>query len=462
MAPVEYAIDEKNRSRQTWLYVPSSGNVHVHGFEEPTGKLVSSALDASRTEVTAALSGEDSCARLCLPLASDCGEMDEHIQRGFVASFLETNQLLRNQKPTVFADQIDTVESGQISGAILIKATPGTEPSTETTILYVAQGEIAHCTYHQADVLVSDRATTCHVVALYSYSCTDKPISSCHNAVPLCTMVHLDACTYDSCIRNAVEVHATHHRHQWSSTTTAGKFDINLDIHLVGGFMDNDATSRKITRWIMNLLIEIAEEYYVKMPSLKMILRTACVTAANHDAVNNGPVVRGLGLVCRTGRILVAHCVHPGPAMTLRMARLWVRGHGPDQCDVLSSQSKLSLIHISESEYIAIAPLFPVSCRCRCGFLQNDAQREFAYLFQLRDDKAFLKYCSTSPEHEEEDFCESNRASFRYILQHFKKSSTASGVTTRAPQQYRRAHRSSNVWVLQPDDHTEYEHAITA
>jgi Protein N-terminal asparagine amidohydrolase len=459
MAPVDYLSDEKNHPRKTCLYV-TPGSFHVLGVEKsgvpsngkPTNGVWSAVDSTSSNEATAAIGNEDHSAPISLPLESDSAEIDVHLQRGFIPALFETNQLLRNQKPTVFSDQMDTVESEQISETCRISVYAGTEHSIEPTVLYVAQGEIAHCTFNQADVVVSDRATTCHVLALHSRSGSAIPYPSFKDVVPLSTMMHFDACTYDSCVRNAVELHATHHHRHWSSRTTADSFEIYLDIHLVGGFNDNDATSRKITLWIMNLLIEIAQEYHVTMPTMKMVLRTACVTAANHDPFHNGPVVRGLGLVCRTGQIMVAHCVNPGPAMTLRMARLWVRGHGTHRCHETLSESKLSLIHTSESECITIAPLFPLACHCRCGFLQNDAKQEFEYLLQLRDDKSFLKYCSTSPEHEEEDFCKSNRASFRYILQHFKQADLFTSIPPGASRHYRRAHRSSNEWLIQVDD----------
>jgi hypothetical protein len=157
--------------------------------------------------------------------------------------------------------------------------------------------------------------------------------------------------------------------------------------------------------------------------------------------------------VCRTGQILVMHCVHPpGPAMTLRMARLWIRGHGPDRCEA-SSQLKLSLIHTPESELIRIEPLFPFGYRCSCGFLQNDIRQEFEYLLQLRDDKVFLMYCSTSPEHEEEDFCKSTRESFQYMLKQLKTVNLTTCITPAAPRLYCRVNRSSNTWMMTREDH---------
>ena len=431
MASVEAKNGKKERFRQTWLYVSSSGIGHVQGMNS-TPHNGASSLDDTVTMKAASV-----CDRLSLPLESDNGEFDSHIQQGFFPTLFQTNQILRNQQRIIFTDQMDMEENQQKTGE---------ELSHEPTVLYVAQGEIAHCTFEQADILVSDRATTCHVLALYSYRSGDLLLPN--DGIPLCTMMHLDACTYDSCVRNAIEIHSTHHCRSLSPKLSCSTKPtvINLDIHLVGGFKDDDGSSFMITNWIMNLLADIAGEFHETIPELKFTLRTACITAANHEPLHGGPMVRGLGLLCRTGRIMVVHCVHPGPALVLRMARLWVRGHGPDRCGTSTSESKLALIHASESECIEVEPLFPFGCHCSCGFIQNDVRQEFEYLWHLRDDKMFLNYCSTSPAHEEKDFCESTRASFQYIVQYLKQANLVTNITPEAPHQYRRAHRSSNAW----------------
>ena len=75
--------------------------------------------------------------------------------------------------------------------------------STEQRFLYVAQGEIAHCTPSQNHFLVSDRATTCHILALRSTSSNQEEA--------LCTLTHLDGPLYGPCLRSAVNEHAVYH-----------------------------------------------------------------------------------------------------------------------------------------------------------------------------------------------------------------------------------------------------------
>lgn len=54
-------------------------------------------------------------------------------------------------------------------------------------IINVLQGEMAHCTPAQADVLVSDDATTCHILGLWSCCCSsgegEGTSSNCSNSV---------------------------------------------------------------------------------------------------------------------------------------------------------------------------------------------------------------------------------------------------------------------------------------
>lgn len=246
------------------------------------------------------------------------------------------------------------------------------DATSKQRLLYVAQGEIAHCTATQSadiDILVSDKATTCHILAFRSTSST---------AAPLCSMTHLDDCSYTHCIRTAVEAHHKHH-----SGASSLDFDANirLDIHVVGGFEDADGSSRKISSWLLHLLADLADDYSEK--SMVFTLRTVCVTSMN-DCNNSVPIARGLALNCRTGQVTTAKCsTSVIPALSLRSARLWIR----------NSESKLHLIHTQHDSGHTIT-------------VQPFHFKPFEGLEMLLtlSDSVLLQYCSTSPDCEEDDF----------------------------------------------------------
>jgi Protein N-terminal asparagine amidohydrolase len=341
--------------------------------------------------------------------------IDKQIAAGYFPILFLANTLLRQQDPLIFLKNIGE-ETDKPPNAIanLIQSSSGntitSNLSSTPRVLYVAQGEIAHCTSAQVDMLVSDRATTCHILALRS-SCSRHPKNEMTDE-ELCSIAHLDATSYSRCIRDAFQSHYDFHsrRNMYTTDSDTVRSSIDLDIHIVGGFNDTQGSSRRISTWILDLLADLADEYYVKKPSMTMMLRAACITAANHDHENGGPVVRGLALNCKTGNVFVANAKYPGPAMNLRMAKIWLSGHSPNKCDPIST-SKLSVIHTHRDDIVVIEPLFEEGVRsCRCGFIQGQLQDQFQQLLRTQDDKIFLKCCSTSPEHEEEDFCSATRA----------------------------------------------------
>eukprot|EP00566_Odontella_aurita_P008342 CAMPEP_0113530690 /NCGR_PEP_ID=MMETSP0015_2-20120614/3081_1 /TAXON_ID=2838 /ORGANISM="Odontella" /LENGTH=675 /DNA_ID=CAMNT_0000429443 /DNA_START=696 /DNA_END=2723 /DNA_ORIENTATION=+ /assembly_acc=CAM_ASM_000160 len=88
------------------------------------------------------------------------------------------------------------------------------------SFLNVLQGEVAHASADQADVVVSAEATTCHVVALRSTSGKRIDDSSETNiaeierkrAQPLVSVAHVDAAgEYDACLEAMVKEHIDHH-----------------------------------------------------------------------------------------------------------------------------------------------------------------------------------------------------------------------------------------------------------
>lgn len=349
--------------------------------------------------------------------------IDEQIAAGYYPVLLQVNESLRQQNPLLLLPN-----SGKALENTIHEVTEPTKSSFASIspvstqsqrILYVGQGEIAHCTAAQVDILVSDRATTCHILALRSSCCCRRLCKNLADST-LCTIAHIDSANYNRCIYDAFQTHYEFHSSRCLNTSEdAVTPSIKLDIHIVGGFKDTSSGSRTITTWIMNVLADLADKYSTKDPSMTMMVQTACITAANQNYKNGGPVVRGLALDCNDGKVFAAHVKHPRPAMELRQAKIWISGHRPNNCDP-TSVSKLRMIHTYHNDVVVIEPLFVDESRsCQCGFIQHQMQQQFQYLLGIRDDKIILKYCSTSPEYEEDDFCETTRSSLMFVLQQY-------------------------------------------
>lgn len=282
------------------------------------------------------------------------------------------------------------------------------EPRRFTTInsdgprlLYVGQGERANATTTDCDVLVSDKATTCHILALRS-----SRSSSCTEAqLPLASLTHIDGTSYEKCIRKMFEEHILHHS---KSTTPQQQQHVTIDIHVMGGFNDQDSTSSTITDWLLGLLAQIAEEYNDSTGRRRikcdMVLKTCAVSCLN-DTGYSCPIGRGLGMDVHTGQVFLASCHHniTGPAPLLRSVRLWSKGQGP--------VSALSVVHsvtdpsAYTSGHMVVQPF------------RFAPFADIPSLLALPDD-VLLQYTSTSPDVEEDGFCQSVRASLRFLLQH--------------------------------------------
>lgn len=285
-----------------------------------------------------------------------------------------------------------------------------TDNSSER-VLYVAQGEVAHAVQLQCDVIVSDKATTCHILAFRSESADSMPLSS---------LAHIDGPSYESCIRSMLSEHIAHHRScdgEEKKSDFAAFYDrISLDIHILGGFEDADSTSSGISNWLMNLLAKIAHE---ERDFIRMTLKTCAITSIN----DNGyacPIGRGLGIDLRTGKAFLSKVDEEvaGPASQLRSVRLW------------SGSRTLSIIHTSKSNDVRIHPFayksFP----------------EVSQLLQLPD-FVMLRFTSTSPDVEEPNFCTLARSTLRFLLD--VECTRVFGPSIDQPLIFRRT-GSSNSW----------------
>lgn len=250
--------------------------------------------------------------------------------------------------------------------------------SSNDRILYVAQGEIAHATAKQCDLLASDKATTCHLLALRSES---------YGCVPLTSLAHIDSSNYEKCIWSMVEEHLLHHR----IVAEEEKFEpnlIELDVQVVGGYEDRG--SYNLSNWLMKVLADIAREF---KDELKFNLKTCAISSLNDNGYLS-PIARGLSIDTRSGKVALAKVADEvaGPARNLRSVRLW------------SELPALSVIHTATSTEIRIdafsfAP-FP----------------ELEQLLSLPD-QMMLQCTSSSPDVEELGFCDSIRSSLRFLLE---------------------------------------------
>ena len=297
-------------------------------------------------------------------------------------------------------------------------------------VINVLQGEIATCTPSQADVLVSDDATTCHIVALRSI---------CRNNLGkdalLATMTHVDGTGYEACLRAAVMEHIKYNCQGYlgldeeaisidKSKETANTFNKNIDIsiHMMGGFNDDHGSSIEITCDILHVLSRIAGEFDENVHSLfpfktrvNMKLETCVCSGANDDGTGR-PIGRGLGLNIASGEVYLAEIQEDvmkssllnsgqqqmlveGPEILLRSVRLWARSFHP-----LKQEQKLSVIHRPDHNCLTIQPFM---------FGPSTSAKFLCYM----DDVRLLQMTSTSPLVEKGNFSSKVRESLSYMNQ---------------------------------------------
>jgi hypothetical protein len=317
-------------------------------------------------------------------------------------------------------------------------------------VMNVLQGEIAHCTPSQADTLVSDDATTCHIVALWScyQGASEGSTALAASKNVLATLTHIDGVGYEASIRDAVNEHIKYHSmHNMASSTEEYKEDANhgtieMSIHMMGGFNDDDGSSIEITDNVLQTFAALSNEcnmYFMgtNIPRINMSLETCAVSSANDDG-NCCPLGRGLGIEVATGKVFLAEVEDindpkgssghgmrtvakdgkmesmchgnsnvvqsptssaEGPGATLRSTRLWAsafHSYGAKQ------QKRLYVIHQFSDDCMSIEPFFFAPHR--------DARR----LLDLGDEE-LLSITSTSPDVEKSNFVSKVRQSLTYL-----------------------------------------------
>mmetsp|Transcript_28487 Transcript_28487/g.60360 ORF Transcript_28487/g.60360 Transcript_28487/m.60360 type:complete len:555 (+) Transcript_28487:387-2051(+) len=315
-------------------------------------------------------------------------------------------------------------------------------------VINVLQGEIAHCTPSQADVLVSDDATTCHIVALRSRCLGldkgEKMTGAASGSAVLATMTHIDGPGYEASIRNAVNEHIRHHsNHSKQHDAEECKENvcspiIDMSIHIMGGFNDQEGSSIEITESILQIFAAISNEYNVDstrrtLPHLRMTLETCAVSSTN-DNGTGCPLGRGLAMNVALGKVFLAEieddiihdtaslsrpltacfngigmdpnakCVDnsaQGPHVTLRSMRLWASAfHSRGG----KHESRLNIIHRPDRDHLCVEPFFFGPHPAVKGLLDCS-------------DEELLQITSTSPQVEKSNFVSKVRESLNFMSQ---------------------------------------------
>lgn len=284
-------------------------------------------------------------------------------------------------------------------------------------LLYVAQTEVAHATAAHCDVIASDRATTCHILALRSSSSSNGPLVS---------LAHIDTVGYEQCVRKMVQEHKRFHNdsdEEKKEEETSSCEPVSIDIYIVGGFEDEDDSSRPISNFLIHLLSRIASE---DPAHLNMTLRTCAITSMNDDGFS-APIGRGLGVDVVTGEAFLCKVDEAvaGPTPNLRSARLWSGNN--------NNEETLSLIHSCWSTQMFVQPFH------YAALAQADA------LIALPD-PILLNYTSTSPNVEEDTFCQRVRSTLSFMAN--SPAETVFGAACNQPAVFARVGRT-NQWQQQ-------------
>jgi protein N-terminal asparagine amidohydrolase len=244
--------------------------------------------------------------------------------------------------------------------------------SSPERLVYVGQGEVGHATSTHCDVIASDKATTCHILAFRSVSTTT-------DTHPLVSLTHVDTVGYETCIRNMVKEHARFH-----NTTDR----LTIQVYILGGFENDDA--RQISNYLIRLVSQMAEEF---VNDIQFVLQTCAISSMNDNGAY-APIGRGMGIDIATGDAFLCKVDGnvAGPSPQLRAARLWSGNGG----------KALAVVHTSSGNTMVVTP-FTYS-----AFAQMDT------LLRLSD-PYLLQYTSTSPELEEDDFCSTVRSTLLFM-----------------------------------------------
>eukprot|EP00978_Attheya_sp_CCMP212_P029496 scaffold104943_cov54-Attheya_sp.AAC.5 len=202
------------------------------------------------------------------------------------------------------------------SAALLSRKRHLTRSNTrDQRLVYIGQGEVGHGTGEHADMMLSDQATTCHILALHSRRPPQAKKNHTTSSLPLTTVTHLDGTHYESCLREMIQQHMFHHGERKPGKSLLGDdSNIMMEVHLLGGYRDERETSVGLTKFVMNALARLATEFY--HGGISMTLASCAVSCMNGM---EKPLGRGLGVDLKTGHVF---CVHVADELLLGPAPL--------------------------------------------------------------------------------------------------------------------------------------------
>jgi hypothetical protein len=336
------------------------------------------------------------------------------------------------------------------------------------------QGEVAHASTLQADYLVSAEATTCHVVVLRSTKSA---------SVPLVSLAHIDK-AYDSCLEAMLKEHLHHHESaaaieagedefgffmdedeeqlvplndaasqqvplndvfnepQQQQASSSSSFlpcpnfepqrsastpclttePIEMELHMMGGFLDKDGTSQQLSTLLVERFNDLAGKYKDR---LRISLSTCAISCMNNTQ-DSRPVNRGLGIDIATGKVFPVKSTLPahleGPAVDIRSARAF--------CE--EAAKTLAVIHDTSSKHGQV----------RVQPFQYKAAEELNVLLHVSDD-VLLSVTSTSPDQESDQFCTNFRRTLSFVNTVPPETAFANGK----PLVYSRSASNMNEWI---------------
>ncbi|XP_054896802.1 protein N-terminal asparagine amidohydrolase isoform X2 [Poeciliopsis prolifica] len=262
-------------------------------------------------------------------------------------------------------------------------------------LLYVQQREFAATTPADncVSILGSDDATTCHLVVLR------------HSGSGAVCLSHLDGSSTRTEVQLTMKAVTS-----LSNDCNEGRFEL----HLVGGFDDDDKRSHKLS---LNILAAFQKQ------KDHIHLETCCITEMN-NVVDKGihkPIVYGIGVNVKTGEVFPASFPHKGPAEMLRSARTFTGGEMTDIYD-----SRHGLVKV--------------------GPCQWNPDLEIAFWLS-QSDATILKYLSTSPFAEPPHFVQHIKSTIQFLLSHPDSDSLFPGGQ---PHLYHRTESGSWERLVQP------------
>lgn len=269
------------------------------------------------------------------------------------------------QSPDSFDEFMRRYPEYQSTAEAFCKQKPRTV--SEIGLLYVGQREMAGTTPEDdtIETIGTEDATTCHMVVLR------------HTGSGAVCVSHFDGCGTEKAVNDMIDI-----VNNLSSDKPQGR----LELHLFGGFCDDDETSGKLSKNVIKAFHQSKEEIY---------LMTACISDWNNvrKERKSWPIVYGIAVNVKSGNIVRAQFTSHGPDQPIRHAR-----HFTGSEEVLNIYDpKSKLLKIGPFEYTTIGEI-----EILCGI----------------PDRFLLENFSTSPDQEPTHFIDNVRAALKQIRDH--------------------------------------------